>query len=159
MDAPRSTILRRAARVILIDGADQVLYLDAREPGTGRRFWVMPGGGLGEGETFAGAAIREAEEETGLEIELGPCVWTRRHRHVWDGSMAEQYERFYVATVDAVSPELDAPVRDDYVVGYRWWSQAEIQSSTDDFAPRAIGQLLPPILQRDFPAAPIDCGV
>lgn len=32
--------------------------------------WCLPGGHLDPGETFAQAAIREAHEETGLEVEL-----------------------------------------------------------------------------------------
>jgi len=36
--------------------------------------WCLPGGGVEEGETLAEGAIREAKEETGLDIELTRLV-------------------------------------------------------------------------------------
>ena len=37
-----------------------------------RSFWGMPGGGIEDGETAEEAAIREAKEETNLDIKLLP---------------------------------------------------------------------------------------
>jgi 8-oxo-dGTP pyrophosphatase MutT (NUDIX family) len=38
----------------------------------GRRYWVLPGGGVEAGETIAQAALRETAEELGLDVRLGP---------------------------------------------------------------------------------------
>ena len=54
------------------DDGGIVLVRRAIEPGYGK--WVFPGGYVDRGEQVHAAAIREAREETGLEIELGGLV-------------------------------------------------------------------------------------
>ena len=49
-----------------------VLVKRAIEPGYGK--WVFPGGYVDRGEEVTMAATREAREETGLDIALGPLV-------------------------------------------------------------------------------------
>ncbi len=52
--------------VILLRGDRVVLIERANEP----HGWALPGGFVDEGETLEAAAVREAREETGLEVEL-----------------------------------------------------------------------------------------
>ena len=40
----------------------------------GRRYWLLPGGGLERGETVARCAEREVEEETGYRVTPGRLV-------------------------------------------------------------------------------------
>ena len=150
------TRMRQAARVILVDEQNHVLMFEVLESGTGLRFWVMPGGGLMAGETFEQAAVRETMEETGLSIELGPCVWMRDHCYSWNAEPHEQHERFFVART--VRSTLSPTNADKEVIGHRWWSAGEIAKSLEDFAPRRLAELLPPILRGEFPARPVDCG-
>jgi 8-oxo-dGTP pyrophosphatase MutT (NUDIX family) len=146
---------RAAARVLIFDENRRLLLF--RAEGDGARWWVAPGGGIEAGESFEQAARREAEEETGFAIELGPWVWTRRHRFVFQGRQHDQYERFFVAR--SFEPRGQAAKLDSYIVGSRWWSHADIAASTDDFAPRRLAVLLGDILDGRYPVAPIDCGV
>ena len=144
--------------MILIDPESRILFCRGVETSTGNAFWVMPGGGLDPGETFEGAASREVHEETGLAVTVGRCVWHRRHQHLWNGQNADQFEKYFVARVPYRS-EISGKNPDSYVTEYRWWSVEEIAASREDFAPRKVAQLLPPILEGRFTAEPIDCGI
>ncbi len=52
--------------VILLPG-DRVVLVERRNPPLG---WALPGGFVDEGEKLEAAAVREAKEETGLDVTL-----------------------------------------------------------------------------------------
>jgi len=58
--------------VIVRDGE---LLLIRRGRGANKGLWAVPGGKVEYGETREAAAVREAREETGLEIAVGDVVW------------------------------------------------------------------------------------
>jgi 8-oxo-dGTP pyrophosphatase MutT (NUDIX family) len=148
---------RAAARVLVLDGDDRLLLLEAADTPEGHRWWVAPGGGLQSGESFEAAAQRELYEETGFVLAIARWVWTRRHVFHSEGRHHDQYERYFVARTmqSAVTPVKG----DSYVVGHRWWHLSEIEQSAEDFAPRRLAMLLPSLIRGEYPNPPIDCGV
>lgn len=70
---------RQRASLSIIRG-DEILLLYRFNRGV--EYYELPGGGVEPGESLAEGAIREAKEETGLDIVVGPQLWTyANHDH------------------------------------------------------------------------------
>src|SRR6185503_16970235 len=102
--SPQEMIPRRAARVLVVDGAERVLLFrgfDPHEPD--RRYWFTVGGGLDPGETSAEGAAREAREEVGLPLvpdQLGEPVWHEVAEFPFEGVWYRQEQDFFLVRVD-----------------------------------------------------------
>lgn len=75
----------------------------------GRRYWVLPGGGIEADETPSEAAARETREKLGVDVELGPVLVELLARHR-DGT--PDHHLYFAASLDdlgicVVDPELD----------------------------------------------------
>jgi 8-oxo-dGTP pyrophosphatase MutT (NUDIX family) len=150
---------RQAVRVLLFDEANRVLLV--RFWDGDRSWWCTPGGGIEPGETDEDATRREVREELGSDaIELGPCIWTRRHVGLFRGESFDQSERIYLARTAAFRPRpTPAALREHGEADLRWWTLDELAVSAEEFAPRRLPELTGEIAERGAPSAPIDVGV
>jgi ADP-ribose pyrophosphatase YjhB (NUDIX family) len=154
--------VRRAARAIVVDDDERVLLVRFDFPDE-PSVWATVGGGLEAGETYEQAALRELEEEAGLEgVDLGRPVWTRTHMFApgvrWDG----QEEIYFLVRTPPFEPrprhsweQLNA----EYVTDIRWWPLDELERSEELFAPRRLAELLRTLLRDGPPSEPVDVGV
>lgn len=72
----RTMGLRAVARVIIRNASGEILLCRSRDG----RAWVPPGGTLDPGEDLVAAAAREALEEAGLSVEVGPLLYVQEFR-------------------------------------------------------------------------------
>ena len=80
-------------RVIVFDEHNRILMVRQDHPE--RTVWMVPGGGIEEGENSAQAAVREVLEETGLEVEILGLIW-----HVEEVSeRGQRFVNFFKARV------------------------------------------------------------
>jgi G:T/U-mismatch repair DNA glycosylase/ADP-ribose pyrophosphatase YjhB (NUDIX family) len=153
--------LRPAVRAVVVDPAQQVLLVRFAFPD--KDVWASPGGGLEPGETDEHAIRRELAEECGLrDFELGPCIWTREHWFLDMDGWAGQTERHYLVRTASFepAPEWSAEaLAAEGIAGQRWWTPAELEASTETFAPRRLPQLLAQLGRSRPPNQAFDAGV
>jgi 8-oxo-dGTP pyrophosphatase MutT (NUDIX family) len=148
---------RHAARVLLLDPDDRVLLLRTIDPVEPRgHWWELPGGGLQPGEDTARACRRELAEETGIRIPcVGPCIWVRAMRFRFGGHDICQREWIHLARLASNVPDRQEPDLDGLehaaLLGERWWTVAELTSSTEPFIPARLAILLPALLSDGPP--------
>ncbi len=156
--------LRPAVRGLVIDGRDHVLLVRLVFPEGA--YWVLPGGGIDEGEDVLAALHRELREETGLaEPTVSGHVWNRVHEFrlvdnagtVWGGQRESVFlvrtERFDIAP--SMSTE---ELRAENLHEHRWWTLDEIRGYAGDdvFAPRDLHVHLRAVLENGVPAVPFE---
>lgn len=138
---------RISAGVIVADGQRLLLVRHLR-PGR-YDFWVCPGGGVQGDESLQDAARREAHEETGLDIEVGPLAYIEellqpgmRHCKFWFVGQVVGGE------LDAGHPEAAA----EHITEAAWCSLDQLTGAT--VFPRVVRDRFWRDRERGF-AAPI----
>lgn len=84
-----SGVRERAVNVVL--GPDRKVLVIRRYK-AGRRYCVLPGGGVEPDEQSDAAALRELEEETGLVGRISRKLWTLQH--------TDRTAHYYLVTAD-----------------------------------------------------------
>jgi len=82
-------------RVIIPDVEGKILLV--KQSHEGKDIWMVPGGGIEEGENSKEAAVREVHEETGLEIEVKRLLW---HVEEVSESRGQRFVNFFLASIE-----------------------------------------------------------
>lgn len=147
---------RTAARGLLLTPSSRVLLIQMRLPWLGT-IWLVPGGGMGPGESLQQTAAREVHEETGLaNAPIGPVIWWRQVRIDLGEQRTEMQEHYFLVEVPEFEPttsRLDEDER-NWLLGYRWWHDSEIAASDDRFSPPELARLLRELLDDGPPSIP-----
>jgi 8-oxo-dGTP diphosphatase len=118
-DTPRSDAARPLVGVaVVICRGDTVLLGKRRSRSHGDGVWQFPGGHLEWGESVADCAVREAREETGLQVEIiaeGP--WTN---DVFTADGRHYVTLFMLARSDAGTPQRCEPDKCEAWAWFPW---------------------------------------
>lgn len=137
---------RKAARVLLINADDRLLLFCMHDPDRPERgtWWITPGGGLEETESFVDAARRELFEETGIAAdEVGPMIEEGVAVIRWGERIIRQHQQFYVVLASTTEIVNDGWEESEHrsTHSHRWWSYEEMLVTTETILPENLPEL------------------
>jgi 8-oxo-dGTP diphosphatase len=140
---------RPSARLLVLDTAGRVLpfrFVHVRGPMAGQEYWATPGGALKPGETFEQAAIRELQEETGIQTaDVGSQVARRQFElQLPGGERVTADERYFaVRTAEtAISSEGWTALEKELMSCHRWWSLDDLSKTSETVFPENLVEML-----------------
>ncbi|MBK5253572.1 MAG: NUDIX hydrolase [Peptostreptococcaceae bacterium] len=88
-------------RVVILDKENRILLV--KQHHEERDIWLVPGGGIEDGETSADAGKREVFEETGLEINIKDMIW---HVEEVNDERGQRFVDYMLGEIVSGIPEL-----------------------------------------------------
>lgn len=155
---------RPAVRGLVLDNDNCVLLVKLVFPNGA--WWVLPGGGIDQGEQHLDALYRELQEETGLiNPSISGHVWNRVHQFDmtdtngvrWDG----QSESVYLVRTERFTPtplfSSDELEREN-LFEHKWWTVPELLAydGPDNLSPPDLASYIHVIIRDGVPMAPFD---
>lgn len=107
---------RLAAKIILFDKENKLALV-------GTRYQLLPGGGVEEGESLKEAAVREALEEVGCDIEVGKEIAVTEEFRVKKSGRQETH--FFLANVVGEKGEPQTTQEDEQGIKIGWYGLEE----------------------------------
>ena len=95
-------------RVVVVNDKKEILMV--KQHHENRDIWMVPGGGIEEGENSIQASVREVKEETGLDITVTGMAW---HMEEVSEARGQRFVNYMVGKVEGgqlnlgSDPELD----------------------------------------------------
>ena len=140
---------RPSARLLVLDSAGRVLlfrFVHRTGALAGQDYWATPGGAVEEGETFDQAAVRELEEETGIQVpHVGRQVWQREFvLQLADGEHVAADERFFAVSVSDAHVSRDGWSAEEahVMADHKWWSQDDLVQTSATVWPENLATII-----------------
>jgi methyltransferase (TIGR00027 family) len=153
---------RRAAARLLVLDPDGAVFLQLHHDAEVGPHWVLPGGGLEDGEDPLAGAVRETVEETGwTDVVTGPELWRWEHDyHRGDVGLVRQHEVIFLASAPRRDPvgDLTVSFAADGILTCRWFTPKELAEVTEALWPPGLVRLLADLRRDGPPARPVDLG-
>ncbi|MFB6163464.1 MAG: NUDIX hydrolase [Halococcoides sp.] len=117
VDRIRENGLPYGAQVLVRTPSDEILLV--RQSGLDR--WVLPGGQIHDDETIREGAIRELDEEAGVEVDIDGLGLLGRVQFYSEGHQTWGVLPVYEAVSKRVEPTIDDP--DDEILDAAWFEE------------------------------------
>ncbi len=116
-----------SADAAIIDEQSRILLIQRGDNG----MWAMPGGAAEVGETVAQAAVREAEEETGVKCEPVSLIGIYDNRLWGSTSVHHVYMVTFLCRPVSGADLESTPSHENEIMDRRWFARDELPSELD----------------------------
>jgi 8-oxo-dGTP pyrophosphatase MutT (NUDIX family) len=151
---------RRRVRVMVVDDADRLFLLQARDRKAPHQpAWQLPGGRVKPGEEPREAALRELAEETGYTPDMmaGPVVgplWYAHSRRRGRRRVDEVYVA-YLKRGQTPAPTALSRAEERTMTDARWWTHGELQSTPERLRLRTLPRIFGEFIEQGEPVRPV----